>query len=144
MTGVLLASESRRIPAAAVERAAQLAAPAGAPVHVLSVARVWGTSLGLPSPGLLPTRQEWDEQRAVVDGAVRALEARGVEARGSVIGTRAAAKRIASEARRLGCEAIVMGADPPRSRWLRDFIWSQEPYRVERRADVPVHLVVEA
>jgi hypothetical protein len=34
-----------------------------------------------------------------------------------------------------------MGADPPRGRLLADFIWSQEPYRVRRRADVPVYLV---
>ena len=36
-----------------------------------------------------------------------------------------------------------MGADPPRNRLLADLIWSQEPYRVERRSPVPVHLVVE-
>ena len=46
------------------------------------------------------------------------------------------------EAKRLGCEAIVMAADPPRNRVLADLMWSQEPYRVKRRAKVPVYVVV--
>ena len=36
-----------------------------------------------------------------------------------------------------------MAADPPRGRLIRDFIWPQEPYRVRRRAGVPVYLVVD-
>ena len=55
---VLLASEGRPIPAAAVEFAARIAAQSTAPVHVLSIARVWGTSFGLPNPGLLPNKRE--------------------------------------------------------------------------------------
>jgi hypothetical protein len=136
---VLLASEGRAIPPAAVARAAEDAA--GGPVHVFSIARVWGTSLGLPNPGLLPTKREWDEQRALVADVVDALRARGVEASGHVVATRKATKRIVGEAQRLGCTAIVMAADPPRSRFLADLLWSQEPYRVRRRAGVPVHLV---
>jgi hypothetical protein len=34
-----------------------------------------------------------------------------------------------------------MAADPPRNRFISDLMWSQEPYRVQRRAKVPVHLV---
>jgi nucleotide-binding universal stress UspA family protein len=142
LAGVLLASEGRPFPAAAVERAAELARPAKATVFVFSVARVWGTSLGLPNPGLLPTRHEWDQQRKQVERAVKALERRGVQARGHVLGTRKATKHIVGEAERLGCGAIVMAADPPRHRLIADLIWSQEPYRVQRRARVPVHLVV--
>jgi hypothetical protein len=37
-----------------------------------------------------------------------------------------------------------MGADSPRSWVIRDFMWSQEPYRVKRRADLPVYLVVDS
>jgi nucleotide-binding universal stress UspA family protein len=140
---VLLASEGRAIPAAAVKRAAELARERGGSVHVFSVARVWGTSLGLPNPGLLPTKREWDEQRAVVDDAVKALKRSGVNATGQVLATRKATKRIVREAERLGCTAIVMAADPPRSRLVADLMWSQEPYRVRRRAKVPVHLVTE-
>ena len=138
---VLLASEEREIPSEAVQLAARIARRCRAPVHVFSIARVWGTSLGFPNPGLNPSKREWDEQHANVEKAVKALRRKGIEADGRVVGTRAAAKRIVREARRLECDAIVMGADPPRPRLLADFIWSQEPYRVRRRADVPVYLV---
>jgi nucleotide-binding universal stress UspA family protein len=135
---VLLASEGRAIPKRAVEYAARFRAP----VHVFSVARVWGTSLGLPNPGLLPSKREWDEQRKLVTTAVKALRRRGIEADGHVLGTRKATKRIVGEAERLGCDAIVMAADPPRGRLVADFLWSQEPYRVRRRAKIPVYLVL--
>ena len=140
---MLLASEGRAIPAAAIERAAELARAGGGSVHVFSVARVWGSGFGLPNPGLLPSKREWDEQRVVVADAVQALKKRGVEATGHVLATRKATKRIVREAERLGCGVIVMAADPPRNRLLADLMWSQEPYRVRRRAKVPVHLVTD-
>jgi nucleotide-binding universal stress UspA family protein len=138
---VLLATEGRAIPVAAVERAAELARENGGGVHVFCIARVWGTSMGFPNPGLMPTRAEWEAQRAVVGAAVKALEKQGVEATGQVLATRKATKRIVTEAERLGCSAIVMAADQPRNRFVADLMWSQEPYRVRRRAKVPVHLV---
>jgi nucleotide-binding universal stress UspA family protein len=141
---VLLASEQRQIPRAATDLAARIAKRSGAPVHVFAIARIWGTSLGFPNPGLMPSKREWDEARSVVDGAVRRLKKKGVAADGRVLGARAGAKRIVKEARRLGCDAIVMGADPPRSWLVGDFMWSQEPYRVRRRADLPVYLVVDS
>jgi nucleotide-binding universal stress UspA family protein len=141
---VLLASEEREIPRAAVDLAARIAERSNAPVHVFSVARVWGTSFGFPNPGLLPSKQEWDRQHEVVRKAVARLRRRGIEADARVIGTRAAAKRIVQEAKRRGCDVIVMGADPPKHALTRDFSWSQEPYRVRARAgELPVYLVVE-
>jgi len=138
--GILLASEGRPIPPAAIEAAASLAGKGGL-VHVFTIVRVWGTSLGLPNPGLLPSKREWDAQRKVVSDAVKRLEQLGVEADGHAVATRKATKRIVGEAERLGCAAIVMAADRPRSRIVADLMWSQEPYRVRRRARVPVHLV---
>jgi nucleotide-binding universal stress UspA family protein len=138
---VLLASEGRAIPASAVERAAAVAREQGARVHVFTIARVWGTSLGLPNPGLMPTKREWDEQRAIVADAVERLKKLGVDASGEVLATRKATKRIVGAAETLGCTAIVMAADPPRNRLVADLLWSQEAYRVRRRARVPVHLV---
>jgi nucleotide-binding universal stress UspA family protein len=138
---VLLASEARPISGEAIATATRIAKRSGAPVHVLTIARIWGTSLGFPSPGLYPSKGEWDAQRAIVDETIRALERTGVEADGHVIGTRNATKRIVREARRLHCGAIVMTADPPRGRFVGNFMWSQEPQRVRRRADVPVYLV---
>ena len=140
---VLLASEGREIPERAVEFAAQLAQQGGGVVHVFTIARVWGTSLGLPNPGLMPTKHEWDVQRDRVAAAVKALKRQGVKAEGHVLATRKATKRIVSEAERLGCDVIVMGGDPPRNRFVGDFIWSQEPYRVQRRAGLPVYVVTE-
>jgi nucleotide-binding universal stress UspA family protein len=140
---LLLASEGRRIPADAVEFAGRIAQRSGASVHVFSVVRIWGTSLGLPMPGLLPSKREWDEQREVVGRAVKALRKRGVDASGHVLATRKATKRIVGEAERVGCDAIVMAADPPRHWLVADFMWSQEPYRVRRRAKLPVYIVQE-
>ena len=73
-----------------------------------------------------------------------ALRRRGLRSAGRVLGSRKAAKRICEEAQRLECEAIVMGADPPRSAFVSDFLWSQEPQRVRKRAKVPVYLVTAA
>jgi len=140
--GVLLATEGRPIPKAAVERAAELANKARVPVHVFAVARIYGVAFGLPSPWLRPNAREWQDQRDGVAEAIELLEQRGVKADGNILGTRKATKRIVGEATRLDCDAIVMAADPPRNRFLGDFMWSQEPYRVRRRARVPVHLVV--
>ena len=137
---VLLASEGRPISPAAVDLAARIAKQGGGKVHVFTVARVWGSGLGLPNPGLLPSKGEWDTQRDVVRSAVEALKRSGVDATGQVLATRKATKKIVREAERLDCGAIVMGADPPRNRVLADMMWSQEPYRVLRRAEIPVYL----
>jgi nucleotide-binding universal stress UspA family protein len=142
--GVLLASEGRPISDAAIEAASRLALAARVPVHVLSIARVWGTSLGLPNPALLPSKREWDEQRQLVETAIDGLRRRGVTGQGRVVGTRQAAKRILREAAALGCSTIVMAADQPRHWLIADLLWSQEPYRVRRRSPIPVHLVTAA
>jgi nucleotide-binding universal stress UspA family protein len=139
---LLLASEGRAIPRPAVELAARLAKQAGAEVHVLAVARVWGTSLGLPHPALMPNKRELKEQHERVAAALAILKRRGITASGQVLGTRNAAKRIVIEAHRRRADAIVMAADPPRHWLVADMFWSQEPYRVRRRAAVPVYLVV--
>jgi nucleotide-binding universal stress UspA family protein len=138
---LLVASEGRPIPDAAVALAADIARRNSARVYVFSIARVWGTGLGLPMPGLLPTRAEWAVQNEIVRKAVLALRKRGVKAEGRVVGTRRSGKRIVAEAKRLGCGAIVMGADKRRNRFVGDFSWSQEPYRVRRRARIPVYLI---
>lgn len=127
-----------------MDLAARMAEHSNAPVHVFTVARVHGTSFGFPNPGLLPTKQEWDRQHESVRKAVARLRRKGIDADARVIGTRAAAKRIVQEARRLGCDAIVMGADPPKRAFIRDFDWAQEPYRVRARAgEIPVYLVLD-
>ena len=141
---VLIASEGRPISRRVIDCAAGLATSGGgrkASVHVFSVARIYGTSLGMPMPGLLPTRQEWDAQRELVADAVRALKRRGLRSEGHVVATRNATKNILKTAQKHYCDVIVMAADPPRHGLLGDFMWSQEAYRVQRKSPVPVYLV---
>lgn len=139
---ILLASEGRPIPPAAIARVVELAGPR-ANVRVLTIARVHGTGFGMPVPGLLPTKKEWAEQREIVDKTIRRLERKGLKAAGQVVGTRNATKRILAEARREECEAIIMAADPDRNRVTGNMMWSQEPQRVRRRAKLPVYLVTD-
>jgi nucleotide-binding universal stress UspA family protein len=140
---ILLASEGRPIPHAAIMLAQRMAEKGAAQVHVLSIARIWGTSFGLPHPGLLPNKRELQERHESVAGAVAWLRRRNIEASGQVTGTRNAAKRILAEARSRGADAIVMAADPAQHWFLSNMAWSQEPHRVRRLAPVPVYLVIE-
>src|SRR4051794_41707872 len=78
---VLLASDGRQdYSRSAVERAAALS-PTG-PVAVVTVAKIYGSSFGLPHPGLLPTKAELAERKGWVEGAVRTLQAGGAAAGG--------------------------------------------------------------
>jgi nucleotide-binding universal stress UspA family protein len=140
---ILLASEGGRIPAEAVEFAVQLSRTSKAPVHVFMIARIWGSAFGVPHPGLMPTKREWQLQHDLVAEAVGQLKSRGIEATGAVVSSRNAAKRILAEAKRRRPDAIVMAAPPPRHWFIADFIWEQEPYRVCRLAEPPVYLVIE-
>lgn len=139
---LLLASEGRRYEREVIDRAEALARPSGAEVAVLSIARVWGSAFGFPNPFLMPSRRELDEQRSFVAEAVNRLRARGLVATGRVVGTRNAAARIVRESVVAEHGAIVMAADPRRGWLAMELSWAHEPYRVQRRARVPVHLVV--
>jgi hypothetical protein len=85
-------------------------------VAVVSIARIYGSSLGLPTPGLLPTRKEMDEQRALVTKAIDSLERTGVEAWGQVATTRRYAKAIAQAARARGVNHVLV-VTPEVPRW---------------------------
>ncbi len=91
---------------AAIRRACQLAA--GQPVAVLSILKVYGSSFGLPNPGLLPNRHERDEQYAIVQRAITAVERRGGMADGQIAATRSAGRTIAKVARRRQVRYVVM------------------------------------
>ena len=139
---ILLASEGRPIPPAAVARAVELAEP-GANVHVFTIARIHGTAFGMPSPGLFPTKKEWAAQRDIVAKTIKRLERKGLAANGHVLGTRNATKKIIEEAKKEGCEVIVMAADADRNRVSGNMMWTQEPQRVRRKAKLPVYLVFD-
>jgi Universal stress protein family len=109
--GVLLASAGTPFSGAAVRRAHELAA--GQPVAVLTILKVYGSSFGLPNPGLLPTRRERDEQYAIVRRAIAAMERRGGTADGQVAVTRSAGRTIAKVARRRRVRYVVMDDSAP-------------------------------
>ncbi len=141
-SSIMLASEGTAISTEAIEFAARLSKKAKAAVHVFMVARIWGSSFGLPHPGLMPTKREWQAQHDAVAETVRQLKRRGVEATGSVVSTRNASGRILKEAERRRPDAIVMAAPPPHHWLFAGLFWDQEPYRVRRLAECPVYLVV--
>jgi nucleotide-binding universal stress UspA family protein len=139
---ILLASEGKAIALEAIDFAARLAQKAKAPVHVFMIARIWGSSFGLPHPGLMPTKREWKAQHDRVADTVQQLKRRGVEATGGVVSSRNASGRILAEIKRGSPDAVVMAA-PPARHWLyAGLFWDQEPYRVRRLAAAPVYIVV--
>ena len=104
---VLLASDGRQdYSPHAVARAAARAGDG--PVAVVTIAKIYGSSFGLPHPGLLPTNDELAERRRWVEGAVRRLNADGVAADGQVAATRRSAKKLAAVARARGARVIVI------------------------------------
>jgi hypothetical protein len=103
---VLLASAGAPFSKPAIRRARELAA--GEPVAVLTILTIYGSAFGLPNPGLLPTRQERDEQFANVQRAIRQLERQGCSADGQVAATRSAARMIAKVARARQVSHVVM------------------------------------
>jgi hypothetical protein len=111
---VLIASVGVCIPRAVLRRARELSA--GRPVAVVSIARMYGSPLGMPNPGLLPSRTEMNEQLAVVSEAIDELERSGVEAWGQVATTRRDAKTIAHAARAHGVTHVLV-VSPAVPRW---------------------------
>lgn len=103
---VLLASSGGAFSNDAIRRARELAA--GQPVAVLSILRVYGSSFGLPNPGLMPTGRERDEQMAIVQRAITALERRGCTVDGQIAATRSAGRTIAKVARARKVRYVVM------------------------------------
>jgi hypothetical protein len=127
--GVLLASAGTPFSGAAVRRACELAA--GQPVAVLTILKVYGSSFGLPNPGLLPTRREREEQYAIVRRAIAAVERRGGTADGQIAATRSAGRTIAKVARVRQVRYVVM--DSPTATGVRKIIEGEITGIVRRR-----------
>jgi Universal stress protein family len=107
---VLLASSGAPFSRAALRRARELAG--GQPVAVLAILKVYGSSFGLPNPGLMPTRREREEQVQIVTKAINELERRGCAADGQVAATRSAGRMIAKVARARQVRYVVMDEHP--------------------------------
>jgi nucleotide-binding universal stress UspA family protein len=136
---VLVGSTGEPFDRSVLDGAVKLAGPSRPVMHVVSIARVWGTALGLQHPGLYPTKREWKAQVDLVEDAVKELKRRGFEADGRVIGSRHPGKAIARAASDAGCQAIVM-ASRPMPAWRR-LVQGNDEKIVAKRAAVPVYTV---
>jgi nucleotide-binding universal stress UspA family protein len=110
VAAVLLASSGSPFSRAAIRRARELAG--GETVAVLSILKVYGSTFGLPNPGLMPTRREREEQLKIVRRAIDELERRGCKVDGQVAATRSAGRTIARVARTRQVQYIVMDVSP--------------------------------
>jgi nucleotide-binding universal stress UspA family protein len=110
VAAVLLASSGSPFSRAAIRRARELAD--GETVAVLSILKVYGSTFGLPNPGLMPTRREREEQFKIVRRAIDELEQRGCTVDGQIAATRSAGRMIARVARTRQVRYIVMDASP--------------------------------
>jgi hypothetical protein len=126
---VLIASSGEPVPPSAVRWA--LALSGGEAVAVISLARIYGSSFGLPNPGLMPTKKELQDQRSQVDKAVRLIERQGHEGWGQVAATRRPVKAIAQAARARGVRHVIVVA-PETARW-RQFVEGNLAKDVARR-----------
>jgi nucleotide-binding universal stress UspA family protein len=136
---VLVASPASPLPPEVLAKAVELASPEHARITVLGIARIFGTSLGLPHPGLQPTAGEWEEERAIVNEAADELRRRGFEVRVAFSRSRNAPKMIARWARAKNFHAIVV-PDPERPRWRRA-IEGDLTREIARRCNARVHAV---
>jgi hypothetical protein len=126
---VLLASSGAPFSRAAVRRAYELAG--GQPVAVLSILKVYGSTFGLPNPGLMPTRREREEQLKIVGKAIADLERRGCTADGQIAATRSAGRTIAKVARTRQVRYVVMDSGPTKG--VRKIIEGELASIVRRR-----------
>jgi len=136
---LLLASTGAPFGRTIIAKTRGLAAPS-AKITVLSIAKIWGTALGLPHPGLQPTKAEWEQQREIVDGAAEALRRHGFEVRVRVVKTRRPAKMIARWAQELRMHAVVMPETATGSR-ARRIVEGDLPRDIYRRSGVPVFAI---
>jgi hypothetical protein len=136
---VLIASTGEPIPLTAISRA--VARSGGQPVAVVSIARIYGSAMGLPNPGLLPTQQELGTQREQVARAVAAVERAGSDGWGQVAATRRPGRTIARVAGARGARHLVL-VTPRQPRW-RQIIEGDLAREIRRRlpADTTIETV---
>jgi K+-sensing histidine kinase KdpD len=113
---VLVAATADQIPSDVLRRAVSLSE--GTSVAVLSLARIHGYALGLPNPGLLPTRRELSEHTERVGRAVTVIERAGATGWGQVTAARNEARTIVRAAHARGARHVVLIA-PLQPRWRR-------------------------
>src|SRR5262245_60224034 len=122
-----------------VERTLELALPEHAKITVLGVAKIYGTSLGLPHPGLQPNRVEWQILRDGVEEAADELRGHGFEVRVGLTRARNVPKMVAKWVKARNFHVVVVSA-PDRPRW-RTLVEGDLASQITRRCGVPVQAV---
>jgi hypothetical protein len=122
-----------------IRQTVALATPEHAKITVLGIAKVFGTSLGLPHPGLKPTPLEWEAQRKITQDAADELRIQGFDILIAMAKARNAPKLIGRWVRAKRFHAVVV-PDPDRPAWRRR-IEGELTKEIGRYAGVPVHAV---
>jgi len=125
----VVASSGEPFSKAAISRAGELAG--SDPITVVSTLKIYGSSWGLPVPGLMPTPKERQQQLAIVKAAVKELQRRGYAVDGQVAATRSAGKTIARIAYARGARIVVL--DGPGTKGGRTFVEGDITSVVRRR-----------
>ncbi|MGD0594341.1 MAG: DUF929 family protein [Acidimicrobiales bacterium] len=128
-SAVLLASAGLPFSTETVEVAISVAK--GAPIRVLSTAKIYGTAMGLQHPGLLPSKQEQEAQREIVAAAIKQIELSGGKAKGEVVATRDPAKTFFRAAIRCSVRHVVL--EPTDSSRLRTLVEGNPASSLRRR-----------
>jgi hypothetical protein len=89
----------------------------GEPVAVVTIARIYGSAMGLPNPGLMPTRKEMAAQQSQVEKAVRLIEKSGSRAWGQVAASRKPVKTIAEAAKARGVRHVIVVRTTQTKKW---------------------------
>jgi hypothetical protein len=112
---LLAAPNGDPIPASAVRDA--LRRSGGGPVAVVTIARIYGSAMGLPNPGLMPTRKEMAAQKSQVEKTIRQIEKSGSQAWGQVAASRKPIKTITQVAKARGVRHVIVVRTPQSQRW---------------------------
>jgi K+-sensing histidine kinase KdpD len=83
----------------------------------VTIARIYGSSMGLPNPGLMPTRKEMAAQKSQVEAALRLIEKRGAQAWGQVAASRKPVKTVAQVAKARGASHVIVVWTPHTKKW---------------------------
>ena len=126
---VLLASSGGAFRTESIELAAQLANRG--PVGVVIIAKVYGSSFGLPNPGLMPTKRERQDATDRVDAAIKHLRRLGIRADGQVLITRNIASGIAKVAKARTANNVVI--ETPSQGAVRGFLEGNYESSVRRK-----------
>jgi hypothetical protein len=122
---VVVVVDDGPVPPELLARAAALAgAPSGRPerVAVVAIARMLGSSLGMPHPGLMPTAAERADRLHAVERTIAGLRRLGVPADGQVAVTRRAGRTVARIARTRQARAVLVARPQATGSRLRRLI----------------------